>query len=258
MTRLERETMVERYLACEMRADEERTFMMQVATDPELFETLRAYRYMEHSLRGDSNRLLSTSGIDERALNSITSLPLPAATPGRVLGEKLRLLMTRSGAATLCITALVAGTVGYVMHMTVGAPATASSEPPASVQYHSSPAPAQQAPVFTAPKSDTMVALQSTSPAQPEVIKPESHEIEVSTGAPLAASRPRTELPRETTALRTKKGTKATESSNALNKSAVATKPDNPLDPSNVILDTSHKPNTIDIKVTTAKAKVER
>jgi|GEM_PF-6478811 len=151
MTRLEREALVERYLACEMKAHEERAFAMQVATDPELFETLRAYRYMEHTLRGDSSRLLGAESLSETSL--LAALSAPATPHGQsAVGAAGRAGFFTQHVATFITTTLVAGSLGYLGHALV------SAEPePVQRTVQTAPSTQQIAPPTIAPSAQTQV-----------------------------------------------------------------------------------------------------
>lgn len=76
MTQIEREELVERYLAGEMSQIEESDFFLHVAVDNELQRTLRAFRIMDHAIRSDREVVVA-----ERSPYRENIMALLAATP---------------------------------------------------------------------------------------------------------------------------------------------------------------------------------
>lgn len=130
MTRIGREQLVEQFLGCEMSLDQEREFVMQVATDPELFTLLRAYRVMDKALERGSTRILSgaipvlgigTAGLDQlpgmaqQIASQASSSASGVSTASLVQGTSTAALFSFSTWSVTVVVALLAASAGYLV-----------------------------------------------------------------------------------------------------------------------------------------------
>jgi hypothetical protein len=129
MTRIGREQLVEQFLGCEMSLDQEREFVMQVATDPELFTLLRAYRVMDRALERGSTRILSgaipvlgigTAGLDrlpgmaQQIASQASSSASGVSTASLVQGGTAAAFSFSTWSVTV-VVALLAASAGFLV-----------------------------------------------------------------------------------------------------------------------------------------------
>lgn len=138
MTRSGREQLVEQFLGCEMSLDQEREFVMQVATDPELFTLLRAYRVMDRALERGSTRLLATAapllgigttgldhlpGMAQQQASSRASSATGVSTPS-VVQVATATASSFSTWSVTAVVALLAASAGFLVRPMVAPTAT--------------------------------------------------------------------------------------------------------------------------------------
>jgi hypothetical protein len=135
MTRTQRETLVERYLAGEMNMADEQEFFMNVATDGELFQTLRAHRMVDRAISRDRDALPDHHvEVRAHALALLVGESSPVPTPSESVGTGF----FGSGFApwiTFLSIGVVFSVAGFVTHTLMQsqspAPMTASRMQPA-------------------------------------------------------------------------------------------------------------------------------
>jgi hypothetical protein len=129
MTLAQREIIVERYLAGEMSASEEQEFFMKVATDGDLFRTLRAHRMVERALDRDRDAIpAGYMAIQEKAMELLAAQsPAVTATLGTASAAFGGL---RLGTwITLVSTAVLFSAAGFITHGLVNSPADEQHRP---------------------------------------------------------------------------------------------------------------------------------
>ncbi|HVZ41124.1 MAG TPA: hypothetical protein VHI13_17730 [Candidatus Kapabacteria bacterium] len=115
MNQIEREELVERYLAGEMSQAQEADFFLNVAVDGDLQRTLKAFQVMDRFIQGDREHTAAETGRYRQRIMGIL-----AATPGAAIGT---VAGTAAGSSSGAGAAGAAGTGAASGASTVGAAA---------------------------------------------------------------------------------------------------------------------------------------
>jgi hypothetical protein len=129
MTRSQRELLVEQYMTSGMSVDQEKEFFMRVATDGELFQTLRSYRMVERALYNDREAIPDGYfAVQNRAMALLMATGDQVSSATRT-GARVRSGSTSGSFWSMVVSvSMISATVGFFAHAAF-APPVSSVQP---------------------------------------------------------------------------------------------------------------------------------